>query len=39
MLSDILALARRSQDTILGDLVGVAALMVMLIGALHLPLL
>ncbi len=39
MLTDILAIARRSQANILSDLAGVAGLMVMLVGALHLPLL
>ncbi len=39
MLSDILAVARRSQANILADLAGATALMVMLVGALHLPVL
>lgn len=38
-MSDILAIARRSQATIITDLAGVAALLVMLVGALHLPVL
>jgi hypothetical protein len=37
MLNEILAIARRNQDTLLTDLAGVAALVVMLMGALHLP--
>jgi hypothetical protein len=39
MLNDIVAIARRAQDTLLADLVGVTALLVMLVGALHLPVL
>ena len=37
MLTEILAIARRSQATILSDLIGVTALVAMLLGALHLP--
>lgn len=37
MLNEIFAIARRSQDTLIADMAGVAALVVMLVGALHLP--
>lgn len=37
MLKDIKTAVRRSQDTLLGDFVGAAALMSSLFAGLHLP--
>lgn len=37
MLSQIKTAAKRSSDTLLGDFVGAAALMVTLVGGLYLP--
>ncbi|WP_397543418.1 hypothetical protein [Roseovarius salis] len=37
MLSQITTAARRSRETLLGDLIGGAALMVALVGGLFLP--
>ena len=37
MLQQIKTTAQRSRDTLMGDLIGGAALMVMLLGALYLP--
>lgn len=37
MISQIVTLARRSRGTLVEDLAGVAALTVLLLGALHLP--
>ena len=39
MLTDILAIARRAQATVFADLAGATLLMVMLVSALHLPVL
>jgi hypothetical protein len=37
MIQQIKSAATRSQDTLLGDAIGMAALMVMLVGGLFLP--
>ncbi|EAQ03323.1 hypothetical protein OB2597_01847 [Pseudooceanicola batsensis HTCC2597] len=37
MIRQIAALARRSRGTLVEDLAGVAALTILLLGALHLP--
>ncbi len=37
MIHQIKSAAFRSSDTLLGDAIGAAALMVMLVGALYLP--
>ncbi len=37
MIHQIKSAAARSSDTLLGDAIGAAALMVMLVGALYLP--
>jgi len=37
MIRQIRHVANRSSDTLLGDAIGAAALMVMLMGALYLP--
>lgn len=37
MLQDIIAIARRSLPTLVQDALGVAALVLMLVAALHLP--
>lgn len=37
MMHQIKSAAARSSETILGDAIGAAALMVMLVGALYLP--
>ena len=38
MLQDIIAIARRSLPTLLQDALGIGALVLMLVAALHLPL-
>ena len=39
MLTQIITAARRNHDTLVADAIGVAALMVMLVAGLHLPVL